>query len=165
MLYNITAVEKKSADWYIVSGRGADGTMLQDASVNRVNKKGETFPDFDTIAVGNAVEGEPWTSDSGKQYLFAPRAKKATTGGRRGGADPVAIARAQEHKGEMIKVAQDNKDYAIRLSGSMNHAVSIVTTLYKDTVLTPDEVKNKVINWRDWFLENWDKEKDGEIPF
>lgn len=164
MLYKIDKVEDKSKDWKVITGLGVDGTPLFNASVNRVNKKGETFPNFDGIVEGASVEGEPWASDSGKQYLFAPREKKQG-GARRGGADPVAIAQAQEHKAENIRMAQDNKDQAIRLSGAMNHAVNVVTTFSKD--LTPEEIKSKIINWRNWFLENWDIEnKDsGEIPF
>lgn len=84
----------------------------------------------------------------------------------RRGADPVAVAIAQQQKADNIEKAQDNKDRAIRLSGSMNHAVSIVTKFNES--LTPDEIKHKVLNWRDWFLENWDTKEaldPNEIPF
>lgn len=85
--------------------------------------------------------------------------------GKRGGASPVQIAAAQENKARFIEKAQDNKDRAIRLSGAMNHAVTVVTSFNKD--LTPEEIKNKIINWRNWFLENWDvpEAEASETPF
>lgn len=90
MQYNITAVEKKNNDWLVVSGRGLDGTTLTDASVNRTNKKGETFPNFDSIAVGATVEGEPWNSQTGKAYLFPPR-KGGFKGAPGGGASTAVL--------------------------------------------------------------------------
>lgn len=85
----------------------------------------------------------------------------------RKGPNPLEIAQAQENKAKHIEQAQDNKDYSIRLSGSMGHAVKIVTTFYETQPLTPEEIKTKVLLWRDWFLNNWEIEKPGpeEIPF
>lgn len=126
---------------------------------------------YEDVVTGRAFEATDFEKDGEYIKLRDPDQgiKKPMGGPRRGGADPVAIAQAQEHKAENIKVAQDNKDLAIRLSGSMNHAVNVVTTFYKDDALEPDKVKTKIINWRNWFLENWDLQKEeinpDEIPF
>lgn len=121
---------------------------------------------YDDVVVGRSFAAEEFQQDGEYIKLRDPDEGVRKFGGPRRGADPVQIAQAQQHKADNIKVAQDNKDYAIRLSGSMGHAVNIVTTFYVGKELTPDEIKTKVINWRDWLLENWDNEKnDSEIPF
>jgi len=163
MLYKLTEVVDKNEGWKVVSIEGVDGVVASNVSVSKTKQDGTVnFPNFAEFTQGAMVEGE-YKEYNGKKYLYPSRAKPA--GGARKGVDPLAIAKAQEHKAENIRAAQDNKDQAIRLSGAMNHAVNIVTTFSKD--LTPDEIKNKVLNWRNWFLDNWDlPEADAsEIPF
>ena len=126
---------------------------------------------YEDVVVGRSFESTDFEKDGDYIKMRDPDAgiKKPAGGTRRGGADPVQIAQAQEHKAENIKVAQDNKDYSIRLAGSMGHAVNVVTTFYKNDALEPDKVKSKIINWRNWFLDNWDLPKDdvddSQIPF
>lgn len=75
MAHQIVALQEKNADWKVVSILNAAGEIVENVSVNRTNKKGESFPDFDNIAVGAKIEGQMWTSPAGKQYLFAPKGK------------------------------------------------------------------------------------------
>lgn len=119
---------------------------------------------------GDVVEGrtfatEEFVQDGQYIKLRDPDAGIKRGGGRRGGVDPVQVAQAQEHRGELVRQAQDNKDKAVRLASSLTHAVAVVTTFNKD--LTPDEIKSKILNWRNWFLENWDlsEAEASEIPF
>lgn len=77
MAHRITAVQNKSKDWKVVTILNAAGDLMENISVNRTNKKGETFPNFDDIQTGASVEGTLWESPAGKTYLFAP--KGATT--------------------------------------------------------------------------------------
>lgn len=121
---------------------------------------------YGDVLVGRSFDASEFEQDGQYIKLRDPDAGIKGRGGfRRGGADPMAIATAQENKAKHIEVAQDNKDKAIRLSGAMNHAVNVVTSFNKD--LTPEEIKSKVLNWRNWFLDNWDLPEGNadEIPF
>lgn len=119
------------------------------------------------IVVGSNVEESDIVQDGQYIKLRDPDEGIKGRGGKRGGANPLDIAMAQQNKAEHIQAAQDNKDRAIRLAGSLSHAVAVVTAFNKE--LTPDQVKTKIISWRDWFLENWDIDKNeidpSEIPF
>lgn len=119
------------------------------------------------IVVGSNVEESDIVQDGQYIKLRDPDEGIKGRGGKRGGPNPMDIAMAQERTAENVKAAQDNKDFAIRQSSSMAHAVTIVTTFNKE--LPPDEIKTKIINWRNWFLDNWDIDKNeidpSEIPF
>lgn len=73
MAYKIFEIEKKSADWVVVSLVDASGDAHEKVSINKVSKKGDIFPNFDTLEKGTKVEGRIWQSDAGKKYLFAPK--------------------------------------------------------------------------------------------
>lgn len=166
--FKIEWSENKSADWKIISIKGDDGKLTEDVSVNRVNKKGEIFPGFDEVKVGNDVEGELWKSTSNKHYLFAP--KKVSTSSynapRGGGA-----VKAAEITRESVKEALDTKENSIRLSGAMRDAVLIVTTFYpnlerEENVIDKEtNVMAKIIKWRNWILNNYGDAKDTKLPF
>ena len=79
MAHKITAVADKTKDWKVVSILNAAGEIVENISVNRTNKKGEVFPNFDAITVGASVEGQLWQSSTGKIYLFAPKETKKQT--------------------------------------------------------------------------------------
>jgi hypothetical protein len=79
MAHQITSVTKKNNDWIVVSILNAAGEIVENVSVNRTNKKGEVFPGFDDIAVGNQVAGQLWRSPKGAMYLFAPKGSATTT--------------------------------------------------------------------------------------
>lgn len=121
------------------------------------------------VVVGRAFDEGEFEQDGQYIKLRDPDAgiKRGFGGGKSRGPDPMVIAQAQENKAKQIGVAQDNKDYSIRLSGSMGHAVNVVTTFYETQPLTPEEIKTKILNWRGWFMDNWEIEKPdaGEIPF
>lgn len=72
-MFKIFKIEKKNAEWVVVSLVDAAGDAHENVSVNKVSKKGDIFPNFDTLEVGSKVEGRIWESDSSKKYLFAPK--------------------------------------------------------------------------------------------
>lgn len=156
MLYTITKIEPKSNDWKIVGGTGADGSFLIDASVNRVNKKGEVFPNFDGITEGAQIEGEPWKSDSGKWYLFAPRAHRPK------GRQNFDVAATMARKDASIEKFTDKKEYAIKVSSTARDATLILTAL-----MHTDSQLAEFVDWqkqwlsiRQWLWDNFDKEPD-----
>lgn len=75
-MFRITNVQNKSQDWKIISVVNPDGDEVHEVSVNRTNKKGEVFPDFDKIIVGADIQGQSWVSQTGKKYLFPPKQTK-----------------------------------------------------------------------------------------
>ena len=160
MLYKITAVSEKNPDWKIVSGMGADGSPLIDASVNRKSTKGDIFPRFDETVVGAQIEGEPWTSGAGKLYLFGPRPQKAYSGA----AKKADIREAQAVKAEYIREAQDRKEESIAFFNATNSALTIISGDIKSGLITVDTAQEKIRYWRDWFLAEYEKYK-GRAPF
>lgn len=152
MLYKLTKIENKSANWKIVSIKGVDGTEADDVSLNRVAKDGLTFPNFSDLVEGSEVEATLWVSPSNKKYLFPPKPMFTGKIGVSG-----AISKLQDKKAEQIEVSQDRKDHAIRLSMSMELAVKIA--IAENNPTTENIFAIRKILW-----ENWDKPIDS-IPF
>ena len=152
MLYKLTNIENKSADWKIVSIKGVDGTEASDVSLNRVAKDGTTFPNFSDLVEGSEIEATLWTSPNNKKYLFPP--KPASTG-KKGGSG--FIDKAMDKKAENIDAHQDKKDHAIRLSQSFEWAIQLA--------IAENKVDNQtIINWRKWIWETWENPID-PVPF
>lgn len=72
-MFKIFKIEKKNPEWSVVSLVDAAGDAHENVSVNKISKKGDIFPNFDTLEVGSKVEGRIWESDAKKKYLFAPK--------------------------------------------------------------------------------------------
>ncbi len=72
-MFKIKSVAKKNEDWLVLSLVNSAGDLIENVSVNRVSKKGDLFPNFDDIKADTKIDGRLWESDSGKQYLFAPK--------------------------------------------------------------------------------------------
>lgn len=156
MIWKITGVTSKSNDWKLVDATDLTGVEIQQASANRVDKKGNTWAQFDQIVEGGSVEADFWRSDAGKPYLFAPKPPKTSTGANRGqsGAN---IAKVMETKNENITKHAENKDKSITLAAAQRDAVLMVTTFEKNTPFpTDDQLKEKIKEWREWFLAQHD---------
>lgn len=78
MSFLVKKIDKKSEDWKILSVVNGAGDLVENVSVNRINKKGENFPGFDEIREGEKVDGNLWESPANKLYLFAPKGSKAS---------------------------------------------------------------------------------------
>ncbi len=72
-MFKIFKIEKKNADWVVVSLVDAAGDVHENVSINRISKKGDLFPDFENLDKDQKVEGRIWESDAKKKYLFAPK--------------------------------------------------------------------------------------------
>lgn len=170
--YKIKESNTKGPDWKVVTIISPEGREIANVSVNRTNKKGEVFPNFDSITSGASIEATSWESESGKWYLFAPkpeRASNGTTGGFKGGS---GVKAAQERKAEMIEKAQDRKSESIAYFNATNSAISILAALFagkefRQTSGLSEALKNDISLWRDWFLSEWEKYNDptNEAPF
>lgn len=158
-MYKITALEKKNNDWYILNLVNQTGVSEEGVSVNRTNKKGETFPNFDALMVGGQVDGKFWKSDAGKKYLFAP--ELATNKSFQGGG-----AKAAEAKGKMVEKAmdrkeqgiarfQDEKERAIMISSTASQATEILVALYSKGDMNNQSWNQKWLETRYWLVKNW----------
>ena len=160
MLYKIEKAEKKSDDWLVVtlvesatSGDNEPAKYLN-VSINRKNKKGEIFPNFDDIKQGNSIEGDIWQNDSGKWYLFAPRVAKT---GNSGAYKQKMIEDTMQRKEGSITKFQDNKELSIKMASTMRMAVDLAIAEYKnETVL--DTLEQGIEKWRAYCWEHWDVE-------
>ncbi len=72
-MFKIYEIQKKNADWVVVSLVDAAGDIHENVSINKVSKKDDVFPNFDSLDKGSKVEGRIWESDAKKKYLFAPK--------------------------------------------------------------------------------------------
>lgn len=163
MEFKVAHVAEKNPDWKVVSLEMSPGSFQEEVSVNRVNKKGETFPNFDLIKTGYTVSGELWTSQAGKWYLFAPNPPKASTGGQ--GGNMRGVAAAQQRKGDMIEKAQENKSNAIKVASAMRDSTLLIGALgYKFE--TTEEMWEMHKTLRTRYIKEWDAtDKSTDVPF
>lgn len=167
MNYKIEHVADKNNDWKVVTLEMGPGSYQEEVSVNRTNKKGEVFPNFDNIKAGNIVEGELWQSPTGKWYLFAPKPKPV--GGNKGGAPGVKAA--QERKGEMIEKAQETKSRAIQIASSFRDSTMLVIEFCRNSSFETIEEKEEYMRRKHeeltkWYIKSWDKsELAADVPF
>lgn len=173
MLIKITNVVDKNKDWKIISYETPEGGVTENASVNRVDKKGIPFPDFDGIMVGRQIDANPWRNPTtGKWIVFPP---KPASNGNFTRSSPTGGAKV-----ELEKVRNENitKNMKWKAEGqaygnSVTNAVNIVIALIENKgVMDSQEIKGKIIEYRDFLLdeaqsyqEQSEKIRSGEIPF
>lgn len=156
--YKVQKVEIKNADWKVATLLAPDGYPTENVSVNRKNKKGEVFPNFDGIVEGANVEGVLWKSDAQKWYLFAPDEKKAGNGANfanNGGA-----MRMMDKKNTNVREAMDAKEKAVKIASTMRDAVLLAIAQHQDPNVPPN-LAEAILQWRQWLWLHWD---DPEEP-
>lgn len=149
--YKIEWCENKSDDWKVLTLIDGDQT-LDNVSVNRVNKEGEVFPNFDGLVPSTTVKANLWTSKAGKRYLFAPKPQ----GGSNKGVKSQVIEKAMERKETSIGKFQDNKELGIKISATMRDAVlcAIAEHSKPNNIETLESLISK---WRKILWFEWDK--------
>lgn len=157
MKYKLEWIEKKSPEWYIVS-IGANGEITTDVSANKKDKNGIMFPNFESWMAGHEVEGDLWTSQTGKKYLF-PHKPQTTQGGAPRAFGGGMGAKLMDKKNENIEKAQDNKQHGIKEAGSMSGAVNMAVAEYNN--YEGDEELRPTMKWlveknRKILLDMWD---------
>lgn len=151
MKFQINWLVRKSPEWIVAELKDESGTEFKEVSINKVSKKGEPFPNFDGLQPGREIEGELWTSEKGKHYLFPPRADKPR-GGAGGAFKTAQIEKVMDRKEESIGKFQDKKEEGIALSGAQRDAVLMTTTYFGLGSGGEEGLKAKIIEWRNWFL-------------
>lgn len=160
MLLKITKCTDKSNDWKIVDVETPTGEKTVDVSVNRVNKKGEPFPDFDDIKVDHRLNATLWVSPSGKAYLFEEKDKP------QGGAkfNATGASKLMDKKIEAIEKSQDVKSEAIKLTTSMQLAVNLAIAEYANPK-SLDTLETLITKYRKFILTNWEVDSTDVAPF
>lgn len=156
--FKVVWLEVKSPDWKIVT-LADDTQQYGDVSINRVNKKGEAFPDFDGIINAGTIKGNLWTSSAGKRYLFAPDANKTPSGAytKPQGGFKAGMQKMVEEKNANIQKSQENKNEGIKIASTISMAVNIViATLKEEKIIDEAVIKGKIREWREYFLAEWD---------
>lgn len=188
MLIKITNVINKSNDWKVISYETPEGGVTENASVNRFDKKGTPFPDFDGIVVGRTIDANPWRNPtSGKWSVFPPKPQNDTgyvsdsfraSTSQNYANKGTGMKAAQERKAEMIEKAQDRKNESIAYFNAVNSAIALLSS-HKAlispsnpiaSVASDNEIHLFITKWRDWFLDEWKKYEakdvtDKTIPF
>ncbi len=156
MKYKIDWYEKKGEDWVILALSDGENSY-KDVSVNRKNKKGEIFPNFDQIANGGEVEGKLWTSGAGKLYLFAPEAPKMASGSSyRGKAMEVAM----DKKNDSIARFQGDKEMSIKVASTFSQSVALAIAEFqanRQLSATGPSLEQLQKKWREYLWLEYDK--------
>jgi len=147
---HIEWVENKSNDWKIVTVTDPKHGKVDNVSVNRVNKKGETFPNFDAIVAGADIAGDLWQSPAGKWYLFEAKtqgffAKKEGMG-----------EKMLEKKAASIEKSQDRKAEDIKISSTFRAAVELAVAQSAKGFDSFEDLKGSIENWRQWLWQHYD---------
>jgi hypothetical protein len=158
-MVKIITLDKKKEDWYKAIVINEAGATIKDVSINKVGKKGDVFPNFDTLAEGQMVEGVLWQSEKGSWYLFPPKEKKD------GVSKSAYMEKVMDKKQDGIKESQEHRDNSVRTSATARDATLIVTTFYGGHKLTDEQIKDKWLKWRRWLWFAFDEEIKTFPPF
>lgn len=150
-------IENKTPDWKVASVSDG-GKVYQDVSVNRVNKKGETFPGFDDLKPGTELtDVTVWTSTSNKHYLFTQtKPTPGVMGSKPAWAGGGGVKAAQERKAQDIEKAQDRKEESIAYFNAMNCSINLVKgnlPMESDEDMTTIEAN--IDHWFKFFYRRW----------
>ncbi len=160
MKLHIDWIETKGQDWKVASLTDENKQTNKEVHINRKDKNGLEFPNFDTLQAGQDIEGQPWTNTSGKTYLFPPKQpnEKLTFKGASN------IAKNMERKEQGIANAQDHKDKAVMMSSTIRMSVDIALAECAGMPFDAGVFKANVKKWRNWLIAEW-SEIDTAPPF
>lgn len=163
-IYKIKWLEVKNPDWKVLTLTDDKGQELKDVSVNRTNKKGEAFPKFDEIMNAGEIEGEFWTSDAGKNYLFAPKPQRASNPGFKSH----QIRETMEIKRTDIAHSQAEKSHAIKVASTFSAAKDAAIAEYQESrrlSATGATLEQLFEKWREYFWLRFDVGETQYPPF
>ena len=158
--------EKKDENWIVASLTRESGDKLTEVSINRTSKKGEAFPNFDSLQAGQTIEGQLWQSQAGKWYLFPPSVAKQ---GQGGAYKAQVIEKAMDKKNEAIGRFQDSKEYSIKVSSTFRAAVDSAIAEWQDSrrasiSATGASIEKLFEKWRGFYWMNFDVEEGKDYP-
>lgn len=155
MAYLKATIEKidKKGTYVVVNLKDVETPNLvhDNVSINKFDKNGTVFPNFDNLEKGQTIEGESWQSSTGKWYVYPP---KPQGGANRGSG---AMTKVMERKESSISKSMDRKEEGIMTSSTMRDAVLIALAELGNN---QDHLNyaSRILHWRKWLLDNWNIE-------
>lgn len=108
---------------------------------------------------GAMIEGTLAPNDyNGKKGWKLEAEKKPVTRSTAG------IAIAQERKAGLIKEAQENKEYGIKVSSTARDATLILVAMMQKSPMESSQIKSTWLHIRSWLWANWDMQEDTLPP-
>ncbi len=153
----------------IEDGTAKNGNPLKKVYLSeKVNNRDMVFlfsdhTRYNDLTVGMELGPDEIVADGQYIKLVDPDAGiKGKGGGSRSG----MIKQAMNEKNEMIARAQDNKGEAIKLASTIRMAVDMVTA-YKELygVASVEDLKDEIEKWRSYFYTTWEDISQDEPPF
>jgi hypothetical protein len=150
MIYNIDKIEQ------VTSSKGTQYWRADLSSGTELWVGVAIFGGFEDkdLVVGGKIDGELKEKEyMGKPSytLDAPMKAKTASGGA---FKQKMIEETMDRKEKSISNFQASKEESIKLAGAQRDAVLLVTTFYKDVGMHDKEIKDKVIEFRDWLLSD-----------
>lgn len=148
-----TGIDKAMADIEGVDGHQVAGVTLWKSSWEAM---------WDKLDGTLEVEGEYVEKQNGQwlnKNLYPPKEEKPA--GKFGG----GVAKAQETKAAMIKVAQENKDESIKISSTARDAVLCAIAEYEKDKTNLSTLEELIEKWRKYLWMNWEKTNTDYPPF
>lgn len=115
---------------------------------------------FDNVMSGEIVEGEIITTERGSN--FKKITPKAVAGAN---FKQAQVEKSMERKEQSIGKFQDNKEFSIMTASTLRMAVDVVTAFDSKAQLSSQDIKNEILYWRQWLMENWSVDKTDVNPF
>ena len=139
------------------------GKPMKKLSLEGVAKKINIFSDFPhyaEIKEDSTIDAEIRKNDKGYDNLYSNEIKP------RGNSNfkSQQIEKAVERKEQGIARSQDNKDWSIRVSSTMNKAVDLAIAEIKD-ITTLNTLERDILKWREWLWRNWEVSDTQYPPF
>ncbi len=130
-----------------------DGQEVK-ATIWREDKNKIVFPNFDTLAPGHEFQAEPWKHPTKGTYtLYPPKLNSGASGGVKG----AGISKLMDKKDASIEKFQDKKESSIEKMACQRDSILLVTTFYKDQMLSDTEISEKIEYWRKYLSQQLDK--------
>jgi hypothetical protein len=155
MNYKITALERKTTS----TGKSMIKATLIDESNAEATDVAiwSGFQDFANLAVGSTIVGELEVKQNGQ---FLNKSLKSPMTVNSGASRTTQINNAMEKKADMITKAQDNKGESIKIAGTMRDAVLCAIAEYNKDPHNLDTLEQLITKWRRTLWFEWENTND-----
>lgn len=111
-----------------------------------------------TYNLGQEIEGEIVQNGNFKNWKAKLEAPQFIKQAGNSAFKNKQIEEAQNRTSNFVAKAQDNKEWGIKTSSTMNKAIDLAIAEGKPEPIT-------ILKWREWIWNNWDVEDDQYPPF
>lgn len=152
--------KKYKIDWIEVKKTGnTNGRAWQITEMtlrDEEDKVTEKVSTFETVSPGMELEGKIVKNDKG--YLNFVKKLEAPEFIKKGSAyKEQVMEKTMARKEESISKFQDNKEWSIKVSSTMNKAIELAIA-QKDEIPPTETMQDTIIYWRKWIWNHWDVE-------